>query len=226
MWFLWGGTWSWSWCRSEIDYYRCPSASSFSMLQGERVEQTDLPFELGELRHHLYVVGVCQKISLQILNLLWKLVKTAGKLMTKFLTLWWMRSCGRNGSYLADLTCQKSRIQTDSPDVVEDWIQDSTASASINREDLKCRRPIFSRIAFYFFCSGRLKCRSSSSSDGGRRGRGWRRWRWHTHRISHCLVTSAFVSLLRLRDKVLQWGRIIGFLLLSGQSVWSLIRSG
>ena len=40
-----------------------PSASSFSRLQGERVEQTDLVSELGELRRRLYVAGVGQNIS-------------------------------------------------------------------------------------------------------------------------------------------------------------------
>ena len=40
-----------------------PSASSFSRFQGERVEQTDLASELGELRCHLYVAGVGQNIS-------------------------------------------------------------------------------------------------------------------------------------------------------------------
>ena len=61
-------------------------AFSFSRLQRERVEQTNLSFELGELRRHLYVKRVGQ-MSLRILSLLLKLVKTVGKLMTKILIL-------------------------------------------------------------------------------------------------------------------------------------------
>jgi len=62
------------------------SALSFSRLQREGVEQTNLSFELGELRRHLYVKRVGQ-MSLRILSLLLKLVKTVGKLMTKILIL-------------------------------------------------------------------------------------------------------------------------------------------
>jgi len=57
----------------------------------------------------LYSEGIGQ-IPFRILSLLWKLewLKPDEKLMTKILTSWWTRSCGRSRSYPVNLTCQKN----------------------------------------------------------------------------------------------------------------------
>ena len=80
----------------------------------------------------------------------------------------------------------------------------SLTSASINREKLEIGGPSSQELfAPYLSCFGGLWYHSSSSSDGGRRGR-W--WRWRTHRIGLYLVTSIFMMTLSLnfnfRDKI------------------------
>ena len=83
------------------------SASSFSKFQGKSGADW---FDSGSGSWNVAsILKGLFKIFCHILSLLCKLgqMKTVGKLMSKILTLWWMRSCGRGRSHLVDLTCWK-----------------------------------------------------------------------------------------------------------------------